>query len=182
MDDTPISKRGLAVNPPNDADALLLVNSPDLKLQCVAFGHALTLALSGNALAMFTVAHCLEKGKGVEPSKETAIFWLTRSAMVPSPPAVALYSLAARHLEGTLDHSDSAFGLKLLGRATKLGHLAARKRLMLECESETWATEARKVTFDALSDLAGVVSPNRYHVEAFLSFTRTYPASSMWDA
>lgn len=182
MDDMTTAKRAKANLSSRNVEALQLVNSTDKKLQCVAFGHALTLALAGDALAMFTVSYCLEKGKGVEPNVASASFWLFRSTMDSAPPAVALYRLGTRHLEGTLDHSDAEHGLKLLARAAKAGHVAARKRLMIECQSATWRLSARKAAFDVLSDLAGAVSPNRYHVEAFLSFTRTYPASSIWDA
>lgn len=182
MDDMTTDKRAMARDSSRKVEELQLVNSTDKKLQCVAFGNALTLALEGDALAMFTVAHCLERGKGVEPNAGSASFWLIRSAMDESPPSVALYRLASRHLEGTLDHSDANYGLTLLARAAKAGHVAARKRLMLECKSPVWWAAARKAALDVLSDLAGAVSPNRYHVEAYLSFTRTYPASSIWDA
>ena len=163
-------------------EELQLVDSANRKLQCVAFGNALTLALAGDAMAMFTVAYCLERGKGVEPNPESATFWLIRSATDVSPPSVALYRLATRHLAGTLDHSDVEYGLKLLARAAKAGHVAARKRLMLECESPAWCSAARKAAFEVVSELAGAASPNRYHVEAYLDFTRTYPASTIWDA
>lgn len=175
-------KRAMGGNSSRKVEELQLVDSADKKLQCVAFGNALTLALAGDAMAMFTVAYCLERGRGVEPNSESATFWLIRSAINESAPSVALYKLATRHLEGTLDHSDADYGLKLLARAAKAGHVAARKRLMLECESPAWWSAARKASLDVLSELAGTASPNRYHVEAYLNFTRTYPASSIWDA